>query len=46
MKDKDKDVPTKPSMPESAKDLPPEGRDTNASDPKKLSDWKTDPQLL
>lgn len=46
MKDKDKDIPTKPSMPESAKDLPPEGRDTNASDPKKLSDWKTDPQLL
>ena len=32
--------------PESAKDLPPEGRDTNVKDPKTLSDPMDDPYLL
>nr|WP_077074642.1 catalase [Peptoniphilus urinae] len=45
-KDKDLDVPTKPAEPESAKDLPPEGRDTNVADPKTLSDPEDDPYLL
>lgn len=45
-KDKDLDVPTKPAEPESAKDLPPEGRDTNVKDPKTLSDPEDDPYLL
>lgn len=45
-KDKDLDVPTKPAEPESAKDLPPEGRDTNVDDPKTLSDPEDDPYLL
>ena len=45
-KDKELDVPTKPAEPESAKDLPPEGRDTNVDDPKALSDPEDDPYLL
>ena len=45
-KDKDLDVPTKPAEPESGKDLPPEGRDTNVDDPKTLSDPEDDPYLL
>lgn len=45
-KDKELDVPTKPAEPESAKDLPPEGRDTNVDDPKTLSDPEDDPYLL
>ncbi len=45
-RDKDLDKPTKPAEPESAKDLPPEGRDTNAEDPQSLSAWEDDPQLL
>ncbi len=39
-------VPTEPANPESAQDLPPTGRDTNAADPATLYDWQTDPQLL
>lgn len=42
----DLNVPTEPVEPESAKDLPEEGRDTNADDPKSLIDWKTDPHML
>lgn len=38
--------PTEPAMPESAKDLPPEGRDTNVEDPTTLTAWETDPFLL
>lgn len=45
-RDKDLDQPTKEAEPESSKDLPPEGRDTNAEDPKSLSSWEDDPQLL
>lgn len=45
-KDKELDVPTKPAEPESAKNLPPEGRDTNVDDPKTLSDPEDDPYLL
>lgn len=45
-KDADKDVPTDPAEPESAKDLPCEGRDTNVADPSTLTDWQTDPYLL
>lgn len=45
-KDSDKQNPTKPSEPKSAKNLPPCGRDTNEKDPSVLYDWKNDPQLL
>lgn len=45
-KDADKNHPTEPASPKSAEDLPPEGRDTNADDPKSLIDWRTDPFLL
>lgn len=45
-RDADKNVPTKPADPESAKNLPPEGRDTNVKDPKTLSDPENDPYLL
>lgn len=45
-RDADLNEPTKPAEPESAKELPPEGRDTNAKDPKSLIDWETDPYLL
>lgn len=45
-KDSDKQNPTKPAEPETAKDLPPCGRNTNEEDPSVLSDWKNDPQLL
>ncbi|WP_235925326.1 catalase [Streptococcus catagoni] len=38
--------PTMPADPESARDLPAEGRDTNAADPKSLSSWEDDPYLL
>ena len=42
----DLDEPTTPADPASARNLPPEGRDTNAQDPASLYDWKTDPYLL
>ncbi|MDO5718602.1 MAG: catalase [Tissierellia bacterium] len=45
-RDKDLNKPTKPADPESAKDLPPEGRDTNAKDPKDLVSWEDDPHML
>lgn len=45
-RDADLNYPTKPAEPESAKDLPPEGRDTNAKDPKSLIAWEDDPYLL
>lgn len=46
-RDKDLNVPTDPvDMPESAKDLPPEGRITDADDPTIYSDWKNDPYIL
>lgn len=45
-KDQDLQKPTMPHEPESAMNLPPEGRDTNVKDPKTLSDWQTDPYLL
>ncbi|MDD7762072.1 MAG: catalase [Firmicutes bacterium] len=45
-KDSDKQEPTKAADPESAKNLPPEGRDTNASDPKSLFPWEDDNYLL
>lgn len=38
--------PTKAAEPESAKDLPPMGRDTNAEDPQMLTDWEKDPHML
>lgn len=38
--------PTEPVEPESAKDLPPEGRDTNAEDPTVYTSWENDPYLL
>ncbi|MGT2887926.1 catalase [Streptococcus didelphis] len=38
--------PTMPADPESARNLPPQGRDTNVSDPRLLSDWKKDPYIL
>lgn len=44
--DSDLNYPTKASEPESAKDLGPAGRDTNAADPKTLSSWEDDPYLL
>lgn len=40
------DKPSKPAEVKSAQDLPPTGRDTNAADPKELTDWETDPYLL
>lgn len=46
MRDADLNKPTEPVDPESAKDLPPEGRDTNVEDPGILTDWKADPYLL
>ena len=45
-RDQDLNYPTEAAEPESAKDLPPEGRDTNAKDPKTLIDWESDPYLL
>ncbi len=45
-RDRSLDEPTKPADPESARNLPPEGRDTNAADPKELIDWETDPFML
>lgn len=45
-RDADLNCPTEPAEPESAKDLPPEGRNTNAEDPKSLIDWENDPYLL
>ena len=44
--DKDLNYPTEPAEPESAKDLPEEGRDTNAKDPRDLASWENDPYLL
>lgn len=44
--DKDLNYPTEPAEPESAKDLPEEGRDTNAKDPSELTSWENDPYLL
>ncbi|GMG69449.1 catalase [Tetragenococcus halophilus] len=43
---KDLNVPTEPAMPETAKDLGPEGRDTNVEDPFYLTDPMNDPFLL
>lgn len=45
-RDKDLNEPTKPANPESAMDLPLEGRDTNVDDPTTLSAWESDPFLL
>lgn len=45
-RDADLNYPTDPAEPESAKDLPPEGRDTNAEDPTTLIAWEDDPYLL
>lgn len=45
-RDKDLNQPTKAEEPKSAMDLPPQGRDTNAKDPKELTDWEKDPYLL
>ena len=42
----DLNVPTKPASPESAKGLPPEGRDTNVEDPTSLTDPMADPFVL
>lgn len=42
----DLNEPTKPAEPESAKDLPPEGRDTNVEDPTSLTPWEDDPFML
>lgn len=42
----DLNVPTMPANPATAKDLPQNGRDTNAKDPASLHSWKDDPQLL
>ncbi len=42
----DLNVATEPVDPASSKDLPINGRDTNAQDPTSLIDWKTDPQFL
>lgn len=39
-------VPTEPATPETAKDLGPEGRDTNIEDPSYLADPMNDPFLL
>ena len=39
-------VPTKPANPKSAAELGPTGRDTNAADPKSLTDWLADPYVL
>ncbi len=38
--------PTVPANPESAKDLPPTGRDTNVDNPADLYSWEKDPYLL
>lgn len=50
LKDKERNaqlnIPTEPADPESARDLPAEGRDTNAADPTSLYSWENDPQLL
>lgn len=46
IRDANLNKPTEPVNPESAKDLPPEGRDTNVKDPSSLTDWKADPYLL
>ena len=42
----DLNIPTQAACPESAKDLPPEGRDTNHDDPALLYSWEDDPQML
>ncbi|MDO5041003.1 MAG: catalase [Peptoniphilus sp.] len=42
----DLNQPTMPADPESAKDLPAEGRNTNVEDPTMLTDWEKDPYLL
>jgi catalase len=39
-------TPTTPADPESAKDLPPTGRDTNVENPADLYSWENDPHLL
>ena len=44
--DQDLNYPTEKEEPESAKDLPAEGRDTNVADPKSLTAWEDDPYLL
>ncbi|MCI7239187.1 MAG: catalase [Anaerococcus sp.] len=45
-RDADLNYPTEPAEPESAMDLPEEGRDTNVEDPKSLIAWENDPYLL
>jgi catalase len=42
----DLNVPTAPADPVSARDLPPNGRDTNVKDPTSLYSWENDPHLL
>lgn len=42
----DLNVPTQAACPESAKDLPAEGRDTNVEDPVSLYSWEDDPHML
>src|SRR5699024_7546676 len=44
--DQDLNYPTEKAEPESAKDRPAEGRDTNVADPKSLTAWEDDPYLL
>ncbi len=39
-------TPTEPACPETAKDLPADGRDTNVGDPKSLYSWENDPHML
>ena len=43
---RDLNVPTETAEPESAKDLPAEGRDTNPADPKELTSWEDDHHVL
>lgn len=43
---RDLNVPTETAEPESAKDLPAEGRDTNPADPKELTSWENDHHVL
>lgn len=45
-RDKMMQEPTEPAWPESAKDLPAEGRNTNVEDPSSLSSWENDPYVL
>lgn len=42
----DLNKPSPKADPDSAKDLPPQGRDTNVEDPASLYDWKNDPYYI